>query len=179
MEMYKDIEGYEGLYQISNLGNVKRLAGKGCRKERLLKYHTNSDGYEIVCLSKNGICKRYKVHRLVAATFIPNPTYLQEVNHKDENKANNTVDNLEWCTKKYNINYGYGNKHRSNSLVNNVYKSKPILCVELNKIFPSLAEAARFFNKNQQGNICKCLKGVRSKALGYHWQYVEKKKEVV
>ncbi len=104
-EIWKDIEGYEGLYQVSNLGDVRSLKYAGGNKVKILK-QGNVNGYKRVSLHKNNKQKNYFVHRLVAMTFIPNPNNLPLVNHKDENKTNNSVDNLEWCTQKYNINYG-------------------------------------------------------------------------
>lgn len=106
LEKWKDIKGYEGLYQVSNFGNVKSLNYKRTNKEALLKLQTNTDGYKIINLRKDGKNKLYLVHRLVAMTFIPNPNNYPIVNHKDENKENNSVDNLEWCTHIYNLNYG-------------------------------------------------------------------------
>ena len=101
-EIFKDIPGYEEIYQVSNLGRVRKLS-------YLTPY--SGDGYMRIrlCRGKNDH-KMKLVHRLVAETFIANPNNLPEVNHKDENKSNNTVDNLEWCTRKYNINYGGHNK---------------------------------------------------------------------
>lgn len=101
VETFLSVPGYEGLYEISNLGNIKSL-----RSGKLMKKTKNNDGYEAVSLTKNGKSRGYFVHRLVALTFIPNPDNLPEVNHKDECRDNNVVDNLEWCTKKYNRNYG-------------------------------------------------------------------------
>ena len=102
MEEWKDVRGFKGLYEVSNLGRVRDKNG-------LLKEY-NTDGYIRVCLKKtlNGkrISRCIGVHRLVAQAFIPNPHRYKEVNHKDENKSNNCVDNLEWCTRKYNVNYG-------------------------------------------------------------------------
>ncbi len=112
MEIWKDIKNYEGIYQVSNYGNVKRLYGKGARYERIIKPNTTNKNYYFVVLCKNGIRNYCRVHRLVAETFIPNPDNLPCVNHKDENKQNNNVENLEWCTIKYNTNYGSGIKRR-------------------------------------------------------------------
>lgn len=107
-EVWKDIKNYEGLYQISTYGRVKSFPRKGAlRKEKVLKpYKDGKNYYFVVGLHKDGK-KQYKlIHRLVADAFIPNPNNLPIVNHKDENKENNNVDNLEWCTYKYNSNYG-------------------------------------------------------------------------
>lgn len=113
-EIWRDIKGYEGLYQVSNLGRVKSLERYvkgiyGLRKVQqkiisITRIRTN--GYMQVHLTKNGIAKTYQVHRLVAEAFIPNPHNLPIVNHKDENKINNCVWNLEWCTYSYNLTYG-------------------------------------------------------------------------
>lgn len=107
-EIWKDIKGYEGLYQVSNLGRIKSLPKYNCKYEKILKLHTNKrDGRQSIMLCKDSLTrKRMLVHRLVAITFIKNPLNLHEINHKDENPQNNSVDNLEWCTRKYNMNYG-------------------------------------------------------------------------
>ena len=109
LEQWKDIKGYEGLYQVSNLGNVKALkkrAGKSIRNEKLLKTYIDKYGYVYTILCKNNKTHLATIHRLIAEAFIPNPNNLPQINHKDENKQNNNIDNLEWCTCKYNINYG-------------------------------------------------------------------------
>ena len=115
-ELWKNIKGYEGLYQISNLGNVKSLSRKvqftnshgtavRITKTKILK--PGKQGlYLGVVLRKDGIGKSYYIHRLLAEHFIPNPNNLPEVNHKDENKFNNDLNNLEWCTHQYNSSYG-------------------------------------------------------------------------
>lgn len=107
IERFKNIEGYEGLYQVSNLGNVKSL---NYGKERILKPIKNGKGYLQVILCKNGKHKMYQVHRLVATVFLPNPNNLPCVNHKDENSLNNCLYNLEWCTYSYNNSYGTKNQ---------------------------------------------------------------------
>ena len=117
-EIWKDIEGYEGLYLVSNLGRIKSLShlvisnrGSYMSKERIMTLVYDACGYQQLRLSNKGVKKTQKVHRLVAKAFIPNPNNLPEINHKDENKANNCVDNLEWCDRNYNMQYGI-NTHR-------------------------------------------------------------------
>lgn len=113
-EIYKDIKGYEGLYQVSNYGRVKSLNYRRTGKERLLKQILHTNGYFYVRLYKSN--KWFSIHRLVAETFIPNPENLPCVNHKDEVKTNNHVDNLEWCTNEYNLNFGSRNERISETL---------------------------------------------------------------
>lgn len=123
-EIWKDIPGYEGYYQASDLGQVKSLdrivTEKGTRgavkqyTERII-FPTISQDYFYYTLSKNGIAKRYRAHIIIAKMFVPNPFHYPEVNHKDENKRNNEATNLEWCTNIYNINYGTGIRRRSKS----------------------------------------------------------------
>lgn len=109
-EIWKEIEGYEGIYQVSNTGYIRRIADKDSwgrkRTPKTLNPRVDKKGYLHVALSKNGIRREYKVHRIVAEAFIPNPKKFPQVNHKDENKINNAVNNLEWCNNKYNCNYG-------------------------------------------------------------------------
>ena len=112
MEEWRDIEGYEGLYQISNLGRVKSFP-RPTTPGGILKTIKRKDGYCSIKLSKNGKVKKVLVHRLVAKAFIPNTNNLPIINHKDENPLNNNVDNLEWCDYKYNNNYGTLSKRKS------------------------------------------------------------------
>lgn len=129
-EIWRDIQGFEGIYMISNLGNLKSLDrivncknGK-CRIRRGVCFKVckdNRNRYKYVTLwDRNGKFLKTSIHRLVAQAFIPNPDNLPEVNHKDENKANNKVDNLEWCTHKYNINYGTCKQRISKALTGNI-----------------------------------------------------------
>ena len=109
-EVWRDIEGYEMIYQVSNMGRVKRLDGIDSQgrnwKGRILSPGIDKGGYLKVCLYKEGKVNRFLVHRLVAHAFIPNPEGLPQINHIDEDKTNNLVDNLEYCDCKYNCNYG-------------------------------------------------------------------------
>ena len=162
-EIFKDIEGYENLYQISNLGIVKALGnGKSNNsKERILKQIKDKNGYLFVNLYKQGKKIQYYVHRLVAMAFIENPNNFRELNHIDEDKTNNCVSNLEWCTREYNIKYGTRTEKTS----------KRVLCVETGKIYPSTRELERqlgFYNSN----ISKCCNGRYKQAYGFHWRYV-------
>ena len=118
IEIWKDIEGYEGIYQVSNLGNVKvldRYVNSSIKNNKIVKRQGKilkqyiKKGYLQVTLTLNNKRKYYNVHRLVANAFIPNPDKLPQVNHKNENKYDNRVENLEWCTAKYNCNYGTRN----------------------------------------------------------------------
>ena len=111
-EVWKDIKGYEGLYQVSNLGQVKRLSNNKYTREKMLKPRKGKSGYLQVILSEKGNIKSKYVHQLVASAFIPNPNNYIEINHKDENKENNNFENLEWCTHKYNCNFGTRNIRR-------------------------------------------------------------------
>lgn len=163
-EIWKDIEGYEGYYMVSNLGNVKSLNYKGTGKEGILKPKKDRYGYLQVGLSKDNEKKFYTVHRLVAQAFLDNSDNLPEVNHKDENKQNNHADNLEFCTSKYNANYGTRNEKLS----------KPIVGVDrvtgLIVEFMSAHEAERKLGINN-GSIIKCCQGKSKSAGGFVWYY--------
>lgn len=169
-EMWKDIKGYEGLYQISSLGNVKGKRGK------LLKPQKREHGYLGVDLyDKNHKQRRYSIHRLVAIAFIPNPNNYLEVNHINENKTDNTIENLEWVSHKINSNHGTRGKRIS--LKNkNGKKSKAIAQFtkdgKLLNIYPSMVAIKRIHGY-EQSNICKCVQNDKNynHAYGYKWRY--------
>lgn len=176
-ENWKDIKGYEGIYQVSDKGRIKSLNWNKTGKKKLLKIHVSKKhGYSEVHLSKEGKDEVPRVHRLVAQAFIPNPDNLPQVNHKDEDKTNNNVDNLEWCTAKYNTNYGTGKQRRAEKRKNSDKRRKPIaqftfdLPCELVKVWPSLREIERQLGF-AHANIVKCCKGKCEQAYGYQWAY--------
>lgn len=169
-EQWKDILGYEGLYQVSNLGRVKSLKFD---KERILKNRTNSNGYLSVQLSKGNKIKSFLIHRLVANAFLPNPNNYSYVNHKDENKTNNCVDNLEWTSHESNCNFGTRNERISEQNINGKCSKEVIQCdLEGNEIarFPSVGEVQRQFGY-LQGNISSCCREERKTAYKYKWRY--------
>lgn len=159
-EIWKDIEGYEGLYQVSNLGRFKSVF----RYFKILKCTKYKDGYVRVDLYKNGKVKRYLAHRLVAQTFIPNPQNKPQVNHIDENKENNCIENLEWCTRSENMNHGTAMLRTAMS------QGKPIICIETGTEYYSLSECARKMGL-QVGHVCSVLKGKRKTTGGYTFKY--------
>ena len=119
IEEWKDIEGYEGLYQVSNLGRVKSLERTRTIRipEKILSLSSiDAYGYNVVCLSKDGVQKRLTIHRLVGSAFIPNPNNYPCINHSDEIKTNNKSNNLEWCSYEENNNHGTRNNRISNTL---------------------------------------------------------------
>ena len=174
MEEWRDVKGFEGLYQVSNLGRVRSLNYLHTGKERVLKQCKNNHGYQQVTLYKDGKVKKGKVHRLVAEAFIPNPDGLPCVNHIDECKTNNIVTNLEWCTVKYNTNYGTGIERMAKVQRNHPNRSTPVYQYTLDgslvRSYLSTHEAARQTGYSR-GNICACCYGKRKKAYGYIWSY--------
>lgn len=113
-EIWRQITGYEGLYEVSSFGRVRNV-----RSGRILRPGLHHSGYLNCVLSVKGNRNTFVIHRLVAEAFIPNPDCLPQVNHKDENKTNNNVDNLEWCTSKYNINYGTARDRAIDTMIKN------------------------------------------------------------
>ena len=158
MEIWRDIKGYEGIYQISNKGRVKSLH---YGKEKILSPSKHS-GYFFVRLFKKGEKpKEFDIHRLVAQAFLPNPDNLPIVNHKDENKLNNNVENLEWCNSEYNLNYG--NRNERVNIARKKHRKK-IVCVESNEIFNG--------SKDIIDKIINCCENNES-ILGLHFKYID------
>ena len=151
----KDIKGYEGKYAITSCGKVWSYLS-----EKFLSPRITKCGYYEVALCNNGKAKTFRIHRLVAEAYIDNPENKQEVNHKDENKLNNCINNLEWSTPKENVNYGTRSKRMSDKM------SKAIYCKELNKTFSSMIEAQNQTGINR-GLISRCCNGKLNHA-GYH-----------
>lgn len=156
IEIFKDIAGYEGLYQVSNLGRVKSLNYNHTNKERILS-PANLRGYYRVTLQKDGNRKTYFVHRLVAHAFLENPDNLSQINHIDQNKQNNKVDNLEWCTGRYNKRYSAAKKI-------GCYKDNKLI-----KIYDAIIDTQKDgFN---YGNVGSALRGKLSHHKGFQWRY--------
>ena len=170
-EIWKDIQGYEGMYQVSSHGRVKSFKKN---KVKILKPQMHYKGYEFVTLHKNGIGEKCKVHRLVAKAFIPNPNNYPVVNHKDENKSNNNVENLEWCTVSYN------NIYNGKAVKIGKIHNKKVKCITTNEIFNSVKEAREYFDIKGVSAISECCNGKR-KTAGIHpiskekleWEYYE------
>lgn len=171
-EQWLDIPGYEGLYQISNFGRVKSFYFKNpC----ILKPH-KVRGYSNVALYKNKKKKQFYIHRLVMENFYPiENTNVLDVNHKDEDKSNNHISNLEWMTHKDNLNYGSRTeKARMKRQGKNSSRSKKVRCIEKDVIYEALREAERQLGI-PASNISRACKGKIKTAGGYHWEYVEEK----
>ena len=189
LELWKDIPSYEGHYQVSNFGRVKSIKND---KARILK-ERYSNGYVLVLLYKDGIAKSYKVHRLVAMAFIENSNNLTQVNHKDFNRKNNIVENLEWCSAKENIQHNFkkgnveniikhskelGEKYGGNKKAMNVLKmklSKKVCQIDKNtkqiiKVWNSSKEVERTL-KIANSSISNCCLGKRKTAGGFIWKH--------
>lgn len=170
-EEFRDVEEYKGLYQVSNYGRVKRLSKMvntsiknskfRCLREKILKSLNNGKNYLSVMLVKENNVKYCKVHRLVAEAFIPNPNNFPQVNHKDYNRENNRVYNLEWCTLQYNNEYSHNKLIYQKDLNNTIIKK-----------WESIIKASKALRINSK-NITTCCKGKRKTAGGYMWEYVK------
>ena len=178
-ETWKPVKGYEGLYEVSDLGRVKKSKLLCLNQyilfwteEKILKPRKNNRGYLRIALTKNKSHKVYLVHRLVAEAFIPNPNNLPMVNHKDENPLNNISKNLEWCDSKYDNNYGT-KKIRASKAMTNGKLSKPVLQYTLDgklvKEWVSIKEASR--DGFDDSSITLCCKGKYKQHKGYIWKH--------
>ena len=174
-EIWKDVVGWEGLYQVSNLGNVKSISRIVIRKNKkemyvkekvLQPYKCSNGGYLSVPLSQNG--KRFveSVHRLVAKAFIPNPKQLRDVNHKDGDKFNNKVDNLEWCSHSKNIEHAY-------RILGHRHVCRKLLCVENGVVYKNSVEAAKALGLRDSSIRGNANKG-KGSVHGYHFINLEK-----
>lgn len=182
-EIWKDIRGYEGLYQVSNLGCVKSLnwRNQGVQKNLWLKPHNR--GYLQVELAKDGQKKCFVVHRLVADAFIPNPDGLPQVNHKDEEKTNNCVENLEWCSRSYNAKYSLdrhperkpkGGGHRKGCRFKGANSEKSVVQLTMSgEVVKEWVCSREIFLETGMSDwsISECCRGNRKTAYGYKWQY--------
>ena len=180
MEIWKPISGYEGFYEVSNLGRIRSLerivecsdGRKRKIKDRTLKGSSYSGGYSGVTLHKDGCAKFVNIHRIVAEAFVPNPLEKEEVNHKDENPSNNHASNLEWVTHKENLNYGTRQERARKAIVEAQGRAVRQLSIdgELVAEYESLSAACNATGTHVS-NITKCAKGVYKTAGGYIWKY--------
>ena len=193
MEEWRPVVGYEGLYEVSNMGRVKSLErtarcglNGGCYRtvpERILKLNKDSNGYLQVNLCKDGKRKNCLVHGIVAQAFLENPMGYTEVNHIDEDKTNNCMDNLEWCSRSYNLTYNdrakkVGKKFRGRKQTEEQIKkkSKPVFSVNkesgLIMWWKSASEAGRVLDISQS-DITQCCKGKYKSMGGFYWYYAD------
>lgn len=179
IEIWKDIEGYEGMYQVSSMGRVRSLdrvkpnSGGQIAKGSLKKFGDNGNGYKTVNLYKNNkSCMKY-VHRLVASAFIPNPNKFPIINHKDEDKSNNRHDNLEWCTQKYNANYGTHTRRVKESYIANG-NNRPIDVYDMSgrfiKTYDCSNEVCKELDIKRRALYLSC-QGVTKSCKGYRFAF--------
>lgn len=165
-EVWIDISGYEGLYQVSNHGRIKSLNYHRTGKPKIMTPHKGTRGYLQIGLWKDSKCRRLYVHRLVAHAFCKNDDSATktQINHKDENRLNNSASNLEWCTPKYNINYG---KHNDKVSASN---SKPVICIESGRLYESIKEASKETGVSMTCISDVCL-GKKTKTKGMRFAF--------
>ena len=162
-EIWRDVDGFAGMYQVSNMGGVKSLV----RGQRILEPSTQSEGYKSVTLYKNGIRTQQLVHRLVASAFLPNPENKDMVNHKNGVRSDNRIENLEWNTRSEN------ERHKQYVLRKDTQKHKrPVFCMDTCTKYDSVCDAERETGANKQ-NISACCLGRRKHAGGLRWRYAE------
>lgn len=187
-EIWKDIVGYEGLYQVSDKGRIKSVCshvrlqnGELMQKKPHILKPQNRCGYKCVNLFKDGRSRTFNIHRLVAEAFLPNPYDYSVVNHKDENRSNNNLSNLEWCTHAYNLSYGTAQRRRA------ISQGKVVLQLDVNgtliKRHLTLMDACRDTGVDFR-NISLCCNSKRNTAGGYWWKFeqqqeIERNKEFI
>ena len=182
-EIWKDVVGYEGLYQVSNLGRVKSVITwngyEYLKKEKIMKPFENKRGYKSIGFTKDGKTITYRLHRIVAQAFIPNPENKPIINHKNGVKSDNRVENLEWCTYSENTIHAIktglmvpkkGGQDKRSVSVNQFDKSGQFI-----KKWDSISEIKRELNYDKKA-IISCCKGKLhyNTAYGYKWEYAEK-----
>lgn len=187
MEIWKDIPGYEGEYQASDRGRIRskdkiiksscRNGGSRLRQGKILKLNKKKDGYLDACLSKDGVVKTHKAHRLIAMAFLERPEGKNYINHKNLNKTDNRVTNLEWVTASENSKHAIDSKA---FIPIGIKNRKEIVCVETGQRFESSYKAAEWLNDLEYGNskdtpcmsrrIRACCTGRQSTAYGYKWR---------
>lgn len=191
-EIWKDVDGYEGLYQVSSEGRIKCLPTlpndtmdsyqkKLLKKEKIKTLSLTRYGYLAVTLYKFGVASRKHVHRFVATAFLENPQNKSQVNHKNGIKTDNRIENLEWCTASENMKHAYAigiKKVSKNGLGRR--NEKHVLSKKINQLsldgeyirtFPSISEVDRVFNK-KRSTVSLCLSGRQKTAMNYKWEYV-------
>lgn len=176
-EIWKDIEDYEGLYQVSNLGNVRSLNYNGTHKIKEMAHQLMRKGYLRVHLSKNNKSKRISIHRLVAETFIPNPNNLPQVNHIDGNKQNNCVSNLEWCTNLENQRHAWNNGLRKSKKGYHINSAKSVYQYDLEgnfiKQWDYISDASKELGISLSSIYRNCNNQIK-KPKYYIWKYANK-----
>lgn len=165
-EVWKEIDGYEGLYEVSNFGRVKNKTGL-IMKQRFDKY-----GYKRISLTRREVdgkssCKTFTIHRLVASAFIDNPENLECVNHRSENKIDNHVDNLEWCSRAHNNNFG----SRENVCVG-YGKPRPVINLDTGEVFESMGKAGKTYGVTA-GSIYNACVGLSKTSCGCEWMFMD------
>lgn len=172
-EAWKDVSGFEGLYRISNYGNIQTLKSKNyqCKKEGYLTPTITPNGYGVVTLCNKSHREKWLVHRLVAVHFVPNPNGYPHINHKDENKLNNNCSNLEWCTIKYNNAYGTARIRQSETRSNPV--AQYTLEGKLIAVYRSIQIASRLLGFSEK-NIQIACRTPNATAYNYLWKRFSK-----
>lgn len=181
-EIWKDVSGFEGMYQVSNLGRVKSLRNK---KPLIMRTHVNNSGYEMVRFSVKGKTYNFTVHRLVAREFCDGHTEGMVVNHKDANRLNNIADNLEWVTQKENVHdmiargthsvkeaHAVAHKKRRRPVIQYTKNGKEVAR------FKSAREASKSVNVHENC-ISRVCRGERPYSAGYSWKYIDVVDDIV